>query len=260
MSDAGLVVERRGRVAVIVIDRPPANTWTAGNLSALYDQVDMLDADLSIDSLVVTGRGERYFCAGDDLNDFAAANAAAAHEGARLIGRAFERLATFRGVTIAAINGYCLGGGLECALACDIRICEAHARLGLPEARVGLLPCGGGTQRLPWLVGEGWAKRLVLCAEQVDADTALRIGLVEEVVPSGAALAAALRLAESAANQGPHAVVACKRLIDAVREHALNTHLPRERDDFVDLFSTSEPREGVAAFLEKRAPNWTRET
>ena len=103
----------------------------------------------------------------------------------RRFGEAFETLASFRGVTIAAINGFAMGGGLECALACDIRIAEEQAQMALPEATVGLLPCGGGTQRLAWLVGEGWAKRMILCGERVDAATAQRIGLIEEVVPKG---------------------------------------------------------------------------
>ena len=113
-----------------------------------------------------------------------------------LFGEAFEALSAFRGVSIAAVNGYAMGGGLECALACDIRIAEEQAQMALPEAGVGLLPCAGGTQNLPWLVGEGWAKRMILCGERIDARTAERIGLVEEVVAKGQALDAALKLAE----------------------------------------------------------------
>ena len=106
-------------------------------------------------------------------------------------GKGFECLANFRGVSIAALNGFAMGGGLEVALACDIRIAEEQAQMALPEARVGLLPCAGGTQRLSWLVGEGWAKRIILCGERINAETAQRIGLVEEVVGKGEALAKA---------------------------------------------------------------------
>src|SRR5690606_41844461 len=108
-------------------------------------------------------------------------------------------------------------GGLECALACDIRIAEAQAQMALPEATVGLLPCAGGTQNLPWLVGEGWAKRMILCGERVDAATALRIGLVEELVEQGQAREAALQLAAKVAKQSPSSVTACKTLIQAAR-------------------------------------------
>lgn len=256
MSKDELVLERHHHTAVIIIDHPPANTWSRQGLDSLYDVVGRCADDPAIKSLVVTGRGERFFCAGDDLNTFVDGDPSSAYGDACRIGRALERLAAFPGVTIAAINGYCLGGGLECALACDIRLCETHAQLGLPEPGVGLLPCGGGTQRLPWLVGEGWAKRIVLCGEKVDAATAARIGLVEEVVGQGEALAAALKLAAAAARQGPNAVAACKRLIDAAREHAIAEYLPRERAAFAELFRSAEPAEGVAAFLEKRPPNW----
>lgn len=143
---------------------------------------------------------------------------------ARRFGEAFEALAGFRGLSIAAINGYAMGGGLECALACDLRIAEEQAQLALPEAAVGLLPCAGGTQWLSWLVGEGWAKRMVLCGERVDAATALRIGLVEEVVPRGQALAQALLLAAGVEKQSPTSVAACKRLIQG---RARSRPLPR---------------------------------
>ena len=136
---------------------------------------------------------------------------------ARIFGEAFETLSQFRGVSIAAINGYAMGGGLEVALACDIRIAETQAQMALPEAKVGLLPCAGGTQNLAWLVGEGWAKRMILCGERLTAEKALQIGLVEEVVASGTALEAALALAEKVAEQSPSAVTACKKLIQQGR-------------------------------------------
>ena len=177
-------------------------------------------------------------------------------EMAAAFGRAFERLAAFRGVTIAAINGYAMGGGLECAMACDIRIAERQASMALPEASVGLLPCGGGTQNLAWLVGEGWAKRMILCGERVDADTAARIGLVEEVVDTGGALDTALALAERVSAQSPPAVASSKRLIQLGRSSSIAASYRPERDAFVDLFDTVDQKEGVNAFLEKRPPRW----
>ena len=181
---------------------------------------------------------------------------ARAREMARRFGEAFEALSHFRGVSIAAINGYAMGGGLECALACDIRIAERQAQMALPEATVGLLPCAGGTQNLPWLVGEGWAKRMILCGERIDAETALRIGLVEQVVDTGEARGHALLLAARVARQSPVAVRAIKPLIQGARSRGPNTWLPEERERFVDLFDADDTREGVNAFLEKRDAQW----
>ena len=137
---------------------------------------------------------------------------------AQRFGEAFAALTAFRGVSIAAVNGYAMGGGLECAMACDIRIAEEHAQMALPEASVGLLPCAGGTQNLPWLVGEGWAKRMILCGERVTAAKALEIGLVEEVVPTGNGLEAALKLAEGACKQSPSSIARCKQLVMSARD------------------------------------------
>lgn len=172
------------------------------------------------------------------------------------LGAAFERLATFHGLSVAAINGFAMGGGLECALACDLRIAEEQAVMALPETAVGLLPCAGETQWLSWLVGEGWAKRMVLCGERVDAATALRIGLVEEVAARGQGLTRALELCARAEKQSPTSVAACKRLIQGARTKPPQTVLVAEREAFVDLFDTQDQREGVAAFLAKRQPVW----
>lgn len=128
--------------------------------------------------------------------------------------------------------------------------------MGLPEASVGLLPCAGGTQLLPWLVGEGWAKRMILCGERVDAATALRIGLIEEVVPRGTSVDRALAMAQTVARQSPSSIAACKRLVQGARTLPPAHNLPAEREAFVDLFDTEDQQEGVAAFLGKRAPNW----
>ncbi len=128
--------------------------------------------------------------------------------------------------------------------------------MALPEAKVGLLPCAGGTQRLSWLVGEGWAKRMILCGERIDAATAERIGLVEEVVGRGEGLERAMALAEQVGEQSPISVAACKRLIHSARDITIARGLVDERSEFVELFSTEDQREGVNAFLEKRKPEW----
>ena len=251
-----LTVEKHGHTALLTINNPPANTWDRESLIGLKQLVDHLDRDDDIYALVITGQGGKFFSAGADLKLFADGDKARAREMASRFGETFERLSAFGGVSIAAINGYAMGGGLECALACDIRIAERQAMMALPEASVGLLPCAGGTQNLPWLVGEGWAKRMILCGERVDADTALRIGLVEQVVDTGEARGHALLLASKVANQSPVAVRAIKPLIQGARERAPTTWLAAERERFVDLFDADDTHEGVNAFLEKRTAKW----
>jgi enoyl-CoA hydratase/carnithine racemase len=255
-STPGLVLEKHGHTAVVTLANPPAHTWTRDSLAALTRLVHDLDADLEIYALVITGAGEKFFSAGADLKLFADGDKAVAATMARRFGEAFETLAAFRGVSIAAINGYAMGGGLECALACDLRVAEEHALMALPEAAVGLLPCAGGTQWLARTVGEAWAKRMVLLGERVDAATALRIGLADEVVPRGQALARALEMAKAVEKQSPSAVQACKRLIQGARSAHPQQVLVNEREAFVGLFDTEDQREGVAAFLTKRAPQW----
>jgi len=252
----GLHLERREHTAVLTLRNPPAHTWTSESLAALKQVANELSSDPTVYALVITGDGDKFFCAGAELKLFADGDKAVARAMARRFGEAFEALADFRGVSIAAINGYAMGGGLECALACDLRIAEEHAQMALPEAGVGLLPCAGGTQWLPWLVGEGWAKRMILCGERIDAARALAIGLVEEVVPRGQALAAALALADRAARQSPGSVATCKALIQAARRQPPRDALPTERERFVDLFDTQDQAEGVRAFLAKRQPEW----
>lgn len=251
-----LKVELRGHTALVTIDNPGANTWDKESLPALKDLVEKLNDDREVYALVLTGAGDKFFSAGADLKLFADGDPATARTMAEFFGAAFETLADFRGVSIAAINGFAMGGGLEVAMACDIRIAEEQAQLALPEAKVGLLPCAGGTQRLSWLVGEGWAKRMILCGERVNAATAERIGLVEEVVGRGEALTRALALAEQAAEQSPTSVAFCKRLVHSGRNTVIAAGLEGERDLFVELFATEDQREGVNAFLEKRKPEW----
>lgn len=250
-------LEKRGHIAVLTIANPPANTWTADSLAALKATVEELNDDRNIFALVVTGQGEKFFSAGADLKTFADGDRARANDMAQRFGEAFAALTAFRGVSIAAVNGYAMGGGLECAMACDIRIAEEHAQVALPEASVGLLPCAGGTQNLPWLVGEGWAKRMILCGERVTAAKALEIGLVEEVVPTGNGLEAALKLAEGACKQSPSSIARCKQLVMSARDGRSHSDGWRmERELFVELFHTEDQKEGVNAFLEKRKPDW----
>ncbi|QEQ96837.1 enoyl-CoA hydratase [Neptunomonas concharum] len=251
-----LIVEKQGNIAVITMNNPPANTWTEESLKGLAQVVKELNEDRSIFSLVLKSDSEKFFSAGADLNLFADGDRSVARDISRYFGEAFETLSQFRGVSIAAINGWAMGGGLEVALACDIRIAEEQVQMALPEAAVGLLPCAGGTQNLTMLVGEGWAKKMILCGERVKAPKALEIGLVEEVVEKGESANRAIELATQVANQSPVAVAACKQLIQSNRTRAWDQGYILERELFVDLFHTEDQKEGVNAFLEKRKPEW----
>ena len=245
---------------IITIANPPANTWTPESLRAMKGLTAELNANKNVYAAVITGQGEKFFSAGADLKRFQGGDEkgrVAAREFISLFGEAFEAFMNARFVTIAAINGYAMGGGLECALSCDLRIAEAHAQMALPEPAVGLLPAGCGTQNLPWLVGEGWAKRIILTNERVTAETALRIGLVEEVVEKGKSLEAAKAMAERVAGLSPKSVEFCKGLIHNARNGVpRGAGLALERERFMDLFDFEDQKEGVAAFLEKRKPEW----
>jgi enoyl-CoA hydratase/carnithine racemase len=252
-----IVYESNDGIAVLTLDKPPANTFDSDTLRQLRDLIAQMNADRSIRAAVIIGRGEKFFSAGAELKELHGNDSAHAHALIRHFGAAFGALQEARPVVIAAINGYAMGGGLECALCCDMRIAEEHAQLALPEASVGLLPGGTGTQTLPWLVGEGWAKRMILTNERVNAALALRIGLVEEVVASGQALDAALKVARRVVSLSPEAVEYSKSLI-----HLAHRGIPRdaahavERERFVDLCEGRNWREGIEAFLGKRQPQW----
>ena len=248
--------EKRESVALVWMDNPPANLWTIESLQQLKETVNDISLDHTVRALVLCSRQERFFSAGADLQQFSSGNSEIAAEVAKSFSDAFGVLDGFSGVSIAAINGLAVGGGLEVALACDIRIAGESASLGLPEARVGLLPCAGGTQMLANLVGEGWASRIILCGESVSANQALKIGLVEEVVPTEELLARAIKLAKQVERQSPGAVEQCKRLLKKTRSQTAEQIYAAEHEAFVGLFSTEDQQEGVNAFLQKRPAEW----
>jgi enoyl-CoA hydratase/carnithine racemase len=255
MSDA-LILEKRGHTAIITMNNPPANTWTPESLNELKDLVEALNADKENYALIIASDSEKFFSAGADLSRFNHDDKAQAFEFINAFGSANEALTNYEGVSIAAITGFAMGGGLETALACDIRIAEEQAQMALPECTVGLLPGGLGTQQLPWLIGEGWAKRMILLGERVKADKAEQIGLVQEVVPKGKGLEKALELAAKVEGQSPTSVRFCKQLSMAARGQTLNSAFTMERELFVKLWDTEDQKEGVNAFMEKRKPEW----
>ena len=209
-------------------------------------------------AIVLRGAGERAFVAGADIKEFPALRESASEGGsARGIQRLGHRMDAARTPFVAAIRGFCLGGGLELALCCDIRVCADDARLGQPEIKLGLIPGGGGTQRLPRVVGIGRAMLLNLTGEFVDAATAYEWGLVEKVVPVAELEDAALEIAGQIATQSPHAVAVLRELARTTRDLPLEEGLRREADAFVRCLRSEDGAEGVAAFIEKRAPTFT---
>jgi enoyl-CoA hydratase len=254
MSDAPLLLTIDGPVATVTLNRPRVlNALDRATFGGLQDAFARIAADPAIRCAIVTGAGERAFCAGADvraLHELGAEGALAFMAYGQGI---FDQIAASPKPTIAAANGYALGGGLELAMACDVRIAAESAGFGQPEITLGSIPGWGGTQRLPLLVGLGRARELILTGRTIDAPEAERIGLVNRVVPPAALMAAALEMAERIAGLAPIALALAK---DAIRqvEGDLAAGLRVEREHVARTFATNDQREGTRAFLEKRAP------
>ena len=257
MSDAPLVLlERRGAVAVLTINRPEKrNALGTAVRAAILSALDELGRDAEVRAVVLTGAGDRSFVAGADIAEFAERTTVDQYRVMRgpSVHEAIDRLGK---PVIAAINGYCLGGGLELAMACDFRIASSNALFGQPEINLGIIPGGGGTQRLPRLIGLGAALRMILTGEPIDSTEALRLRLVEEVVAAGNLMPRALELASKIAEKSPVAVSAAREATRAAMNSSL-TGLRVESGLYLACFASEDKREGVSAFLEKRPPRFT---
>jgi enoyl-CoA hydratase len=247
-----------GRVAHLELVDPPLNLITRELLDALGEALATLSVAPPGDvrAVVITGSGERAFSAGSHVGEFEAQRGSAGRARHELEQRVARSLAELPMPTIAAIEGDALGGGLELALCCDIRIASSRARLGLPEVHLAVTPGSGGTQRLPRVVGPARAKELILTGRIIDANEAWRIGLVHHVVPAGEARAAADAVAAEIAARGPLAVREAKRLIDLATEVDLDAGLAAEVDASERIFATDDMLEGAAAFFGKRDPDY----
>jgi enoyl-CoA hydratase len=255
---SGLVSLELGRVAHLSLVNPPLNLVTEALLHELDAALETLEAAAPGDvrAVVVTGSGDRAFSAGSHVGEFESQRGPAGRQRHELESGVARRLAELPMPTIAAIEGNALGGGLELALCCDIRIASERARLGLPEVRLAVTPGAGGTQRLPRVVGPARAKELILTGRVLSAEEAERIGLVHQVVPAGGALAAADAVAAEIALRGPLAVREAKRLIDLSTETSLDAGLAAELDASDRIFATDDLLEGARSFLEKRDPEY----
>jgi enoyl-CoA hydratase len=254
----GLVELALGRVARLSLVNPPLNLVTRDLLGELNEALAQLEAAAPGDvrAVVVTGSGERAFSAGSHVGEFEAQRGPGGRARLELDERTATRLAALPMPTIAAIEGNALGGGLELALACDLRIASERARLGLPEVRLAVIPGAGGTQRLPRVVGLARAKELILTGRVLDAQEAARIGLVHEVVPAGEAVARATQIGEEIATRGPVAVREAKRLLDGALEQPLEDALAAELEASLRVFATDDLLEGSSSFFAKRDPDY----
>ncbi|MEV4890557.1 enoyl-CoA hydratase-related protein [Nonomuraea sp. NPDC055795] len=251
---ATLVNVTHGTCAEIELDNPPMNVVSRELTGQLRAALRAVGDDEDTRVVILHGAGTRAFCAGSDIAEFDELHEHVAERKLLLEKLVYRQLARLRVPSIAAVEGYALGGGLELALCCDLRIAGDQARLGLPELKLGVLPGSGGTQRLPRIVGPARAKEIILLGEPLDAATALSIGLVNRVVRAGTALAAAREMAATIAARGPLAVQAAKSLIDQAAERPLDDGLALELDASEQIFSTQDAREGARAFLAKRPP------
>jgi enoyl-CoA hydratase len=247
-----------GTVAHLTLANPPLNLVTRELLEELGAALDTLEgaAPGDVRVLVVTGEGDRAFSAGSHVGEFESQRGPNGRERHALESGTADRLARLPMPTIAAIEGNALGGGLELALCCDIRVASESSRLGLPEVRLAVTPGAGGTQRLPRVVGPARAKELILTGRVLTAEEAERIGLVSRVVPTGQALAAANEIAAEIAARGPIAVREAKRLIDLATEVDLATGLAAELDASDRVFATDDMVEGAESFFAKREPQY----
>jgi enoyl-CoA hydratase len=256
MSYETITVEKIGAVAKLTINRP--DKLNALNSTVHKEGVEALDElknDESVRVLVITGAGQKSFIAGADITEF---------EGKTPVTQRrtffektlFNTIDGFPKPVIAMVNGFCLGGGNELALACDLRMASDNARFSQPEINLGIMPGGGGTQRLTRLIGEGRSMEIMLTGDMIDAETAHRFGLVNHVFSADDLETETMKLAQKIAEKAPIALQMCKEAVKFASRSNLDEGLRREVDLFAICFSTEDKKEGVAAFLEKRKPEF----
>ncbi len=249
--------EDRGPVAILTLDNPPLNVLSQAVYRRLEALLDDLAASSDIRAVVLTGAGERAFSAGADVKEFpGVADPGRWHRQIQYIYEVSEKLAGLPQPVVAAVNGLAYGGGLELTLFCDFRLASEQARLALPEVKIGLFPGTGGVQRLPRLIGVAAAKVLLLTGDPIDASGAVRLGLVDQVLPRDRLQEGAVALADILAARPAQAVRTIKRLVDGCLEVSLAEQREREMAANAEIIQTADAREGFAAFIEKRPPRF----
>jgi len=250
-----VLCEQNGPVATVTIDSPPVNALSRDVIDQLKDRFDELDQNAALRAVILTGNG-KSFVAGADISEMPNWTVDEAERVTRKGQQLFLRIEQFRVPVIAAVNGYALGGGLELAMACDIRIVSEKAKLGLPETALGTVPGYGGTYRLQKLVPQGMANLMIYSADPVSAARALQIGLADEVVPPDALLPRAREVAETIASRGPIAVRLAKRAMRACSAATPEEGMEIEVAGVRACFASTDIQEGLAAFTDKRQPRF----
>jgi enoyl-CoA hydratase/carnithine racemase len=254
---ANVRYEKKGSIAYVMVNRPKVlnalNTPTWTDLRAAFEDAK---ADASVHGVILTGAGDKAFIAGADISELAHVEAYDAEESSRFGQGVLDLVENLGKPVIAAINGFALGGGCETAMACTMRIAAEHAKFGQPEVKLGLLPGGGGTQRLPRLVGKGRALQLILTGETISAQEAYRIGLVNEVVPAAGLMDRAETILKQIAANAPIAVKFSLEAANKGMESSQSEGLALEASYFGICAATEDKKEGTTAFLEKRAPKF----
>ncbi|WP_082078831.1 MULTISPECIES: enoyl-CoA hydratase-related protein [unclassified Bradyrhizobium] len=254
---ANVQYEKKGAIAYVTVNRPKVlnalNTPTWTDLRAAFEDAK---ADASVHGVILTGAGDKAFIAGADISELAHVDAYEAEKSSRFGQDVLDLIENLGKPVIAAVNGFVLGGGCETAMACTIRIAAEHAKFGQPEVKLGLLPGGGGTQRLPRLVGKGRALQLILTGETISAQEAYRIGLVNEVVPAASLIERAETILKQIAANAPIAVKFSLEAANKGLETSQGEGLALEASFFGICAATEDKKEGTAAFLEKRAPQF----
>ena len=251
-------LEVADQIATVTIDRPKAlNALNTETLSELKECFSELEKQKDVRVVILTGGGNKSFVAGADISEMVNATPAEGWAMSLLAMEAFNKLENMPQVTIAAVNGYALGGGCEIAMSCDIRIVAENAVFGQPECGLGIIPGFGGTQRLARLIGKGRAKELIFTCDRIDAQEAYRMGLANKVVPADQLMRACQEMAGRILSKGSYAVSIAKSMINAGMDMDLNNALKMEADAFGFTFSTHDKEEGMTAFLEKRPANLT---
>jgi enoyl-CoA hydratase len=258
MAYTNLKISRSERIATITIDRPEAlNALNSETFDELSDALGRLDGDESVGVIIITGRG-KAFVAGADIAELKEKDAFQAKKFSLKGQKVFDLIESLSKPVIAAVNGFCLGGGCELAMACDIRVASEAAKFGQPEVNLGTTPGFAGTQRLPRLVGEGRAKELLMTGDIIDAHAAREIGLVNKVVAAEELMEAVMELAEKINAKGPVAVSLVKSVVHRGLQIDLASGGTMESDAFGLCFASGQAPEGMAAFLEKRKPRWSK--
>jgi len=257
VTGAGLRISVEGRVATVTIDRPDVlNALNTALLEELLATLGDLGGDPGVGVVVLTGEGERSFIAGADIKEMAGKTPLEARAYSELGQEIAHRLETMRKPTIAAVNGYALGGGCEMALACDVRLASENAQFGQPEINLGIIPGWGASQRLARATNIGYAKELILTGRMVDAPEAVERGLVQHVYPPAELMPATMRLAAEMASKSPVALYYAKEATNRALHGDIGGNLVHEADLYSLMFSTDDAREGLNAFVEKRQPSF----